>query len=325
MLDLMASCSADNPAAVVMFPEGTRSRSGQMRRFKTGIGYLAAKLGAPVVPAHVLGTNMALPKLRVVPIRHGVRVRFGPPHAPPAQADDGPARAAAPAAAAPVRRGAAREESAVMGAAAAAAPTRLAVATSALPDASPEPAPTWKEVLRAYVDELYDRCTRWRLHAPGCCRPSGSDEICAKPFSPLSRAASASSPSSLISRLTGTAATSRAPTSSGAGMWRDPPARCVALITPLLRLSRCRSPLLTPRGSPSFPQIPDACPEMRPVWEQLPGARLLERITCRTSQMPAFSALGVVVLSLGSFALRALGDLARIVMHALGRVAVPTV
>ena len=75
------------PAAVVIFPEGTRSRSGQMRRFKTGVAYLSEKLGCPVLPAHIVGTRESLPKLRTVPVRHPVRVAFGDALWPPSRVE----------------------------------------------------------------------------------------------------------------------------------------------------------------------------------------------------------------------------------------------
>jgi 1-acyl-sn-glycerol-3-phosphate acyltransferase len=63
--------------SVLVFPEGTRSRSGQLQPFKAGPFVLALEAGAPVVPAYVAGTFGILPKgsIRVRP--HPVEVRFG--------------------------------------------------------------------------------------------------------------------------------------------------------------------------------------------------------------------------------------------------------
>ena len=69
--------------AVVIFPEGTRSATGRLQPFKSGVGLLAAKLGVPVVPACVHGTRQSLPKSKVVPVPSQVVVRFGEPLAPP--------------------------------------------------------------------------------------------------------------------------------------------------------------------------------------------------------------------------------------------------
>jgi 1-acyl-sn-glycerol-3-phosphate acyltransferase len=64
---------------VVMYPEGTRSPDETLRDAKPGIGMLAVRTGAPVVPAYVAGTGEAWPSgarwLRCRPIT----VVFGEP------------------------------------------------------------------------------------------------------------------------------------------------------------------------------------------------------------------------------------------------------
>ena len=65
--------------AVVIFPEGGRGDGRTMRPIRPGIGLIAARSGAPVVPVCHSGTERALPRgarfIRRVPLR----VRFGPP------------------------------------------------------------------------------------------------------------------------------------------------------------------------------------------------------------------------------------------------------
>ena len=57
---------------VLIFPEGTRSRTGKMRKAEAGVGLIAALTGAPVVPAAILGTDKIfangglLPRLTVI-------------------------------------------------------------------------------------------------------------------------------------------------------------------------------------------------------------------------------------------------------------------
>ncbi|HEX8971458.1 lysophospholipid acyltransferase family protein [Oryzihumus sp.] len=64
---------------VVVFPEGTRSRTGHLARFHTGAFRLAARADVPVVPVAIVGTRDLLPpdakRTRAVP----VEVRFGSP------------------------------------------------------------------------------------------------------------------------------------------------------------------------------------------------------------------------------------------------------
>jgi 1-acyl-sn-glycerol-3-phosphate acyltransferase len=73
---------------LLMFPEGTRSRDGEIGRLRSGAAVLAAQHGIPIVPIHVTGTHAAMPPGRnwpkrkpgrVVSRRHDVTVRFGEP------------------------------------------------------------------------------------------------------------------------------------------------------------------------------------------------------------------------------------------------------
>lgn len=64
---------------LIVYPEGTRSTSGEMQQFKTGAGLFALELQAPVVPAYVQGAHEILPKGRSIPRPGPVSVRFGAP------------------------------------------------------------------------------------------------------------------------------------------------------------------------------------------------------------------------------------------------------
>lgn len=46
---------------LVIFPEGTRSRTGKLLEPKEGIGFLHYKTGAPIVPVFISGSGRALP------------------------------------------------------------------------------------------------------------------------------------------------------------------------------------------------------------------------------------------------------------------------
>jgi 1-acyl-sn-glycerol-3-phosphate acyltransferase len=65
---------------VLIYPEGTRSRNGQLGPFRSGIGRLIAQFpAAPVIPTLVEGTDQVMPKGRQVPVPARVRVTFGAP------------------------------------------------------------------------------------------------------------------------------------------------------------------------------------------------------------------------------------------------------
>ena len=69
----------DRGWSVLLFPEGTRSATGDMGRFKAGVGMLAARTGVPVVPAYLEGLHHVLPKGQSIPHPGRIAVRFGRP------------------------------------------------------------------------------------------------------------------------------------------------------------------------------------------------------------------------------------------------------
>lgn len=68
------------PAIFILFPEGTRSRDGQMAKFKPGIGMLIAGSEVPVVPCHLEGAHAAFSAGRRLPRPVPLRLRIGPAH-----------------------------------------------------------------------------------------------------------------------------------------------------------------------------------------------------------------------------------------------------
>ena len=69
-----------NPGNVLLiFPEGTRTTSGELGRFRSGIGRLVAGTGLPVVPCHLQGGFEAWPKGRIIPRPWRLHLRIGAP------------------------------------------------------------------------------------------------------------------------------------------------------------------------------------------------------------------------------------------------------
>lgn len=73
----------DRGGVLGVYPEGTRSRDGQLHQGTGGAVYLAARSGAPLVPVGLLGTEAVQPPDRLRPTVGGsVRIRFGAPLQP---------------------------------------------------------------------------------------------------------------------------------------------------------------------------------------------------------------------------------------------------
>ena len=66
--------------ALLVFPEGTRSRTGTLGRGRPGIAFLACLGGAPIVPARIAGSNRLA---RHFLTRSPVTLSFGRPIAAP--------------------------------------------------------------------------------------------------------------------------------------------------------------------------------------------------------------------------------------------------
>jgi 1-acyl-sn-glycerol-3-phosphate acyltransferase len=69
----------EDRCAYILFPEGTRSRNGEMKSFKAGLGMLVAGTDVPVVPCRLTGTHAAFPPGYWLPRLSRIGVRFGEP------------------------------------------------------------------------------------------------------------------------------------------------------------------------------------------------------------------------------------------------------
>jgi long-chain acyl-CoA synthetase len=65
--------------SVLIFPEGRRTDSGEIKPFQAGVGMIAAKLDVPVVPVRLDGLDRILHQTWKFPVRGHARVAFGRP------------------------------------------------------------------------------------------------------------------------------------------------------------------------------------------------------------------------------------------------------
>ena len=71
----------DEGIPLLLFPEGTRSRTGAIAKFKTGVAALSIQHGVPVLPIALVGAYAAMPYGQRLPVagRPHVHVVFGNP------------------------------------------------------------------------------------------------------------------------------------------------------------------------------------------------------------------------------------------------------
>ena len=68
-----------NGAGIILFPEGTRTKDGNLQPARSGIGLTVIKSSAPVVPVRVFGTFEAYGRNHKLPRPHRVAVKYGQP------------------------------------------------------------------------------------------------------------------------------------------------------------------------------------------------------------------------------------------------------
>jgi 1-acyl-sn-glycerol-3-phosphate acyltransferase len=74
---------------LALFPEGTRSRDGQLRRGRAGAALLAMRAGVPLLPVGIAGTHRIFASGRRLPRRSRVTIRIGQPFSLPAANAEG--------------------------------------------------------------------------------------------------------------------------------------------------------------------------------------------------------------------------------------------
>ena len=68
--------------SIVIFPEGTRSKTGKLSRFRGGMGKIATRTGARVVPISIRNSHRVMPPSVIMPRRPGLRLASLHIHAP---------------------------------------------------------------------------------------------------------------------------------------------------------------------------------------------------------------------------------------------------
>ena len=78
-LTVCSQLLANDGNILIIFPEGTRTASGVMGRFRSGIGRLVIGTDLPVVPCHLAGGMKAWPRDRILPRPYKLRLTIGAP------------------------------------------------------------------------------------------------------------------------------------------------------------------------------------------------------------------------------------------------------
>ena len=70
----------ENNYCPLIFPEGHRTKTGEINLFKEGIGHLALGIRVPIVPVRLRGTFELMPTASSFPKRGDVSVHIGKPY-----------------------------------------------------------------------------------------------------------------------------------------------------------------------------------------------------------------------------------------------------
>ena len=67
----------DQGYVLLIYPEGTRSMTGELQEFRAGLGLLACEAKVPIIPTCIKGAYQALPKGQNLPHPNQIQVSFG--------------------------------------------------------------------------------------------------------------------------------------------------------------------------------------------------------------------------------------------------------
>jgi 1-acyl-sn-glycerol-3-phosphate acyltransferase len=65
--------------SMILFPEGTRSKNGELQQFKRGAFHLAGQVNYPIIPVTIRDSDKLLPKGSLKINKGTIRVIFGEP------------------------------------------------------------------------------------------------------------------------------------------------------------------------------------------------------------------------------------------------------
>ena len=65
--------------SLLIYPEGTRSRDGEIHRFMSGVGAIHRRSSIPIIPVSIIGTNNVMAVGRCMPKSGSVKVIIGKP------------------------------------------------------------------------------------------------------------------------------------------------------------------------------------------------------------------------------------------------------
>jgi long-chain acyl-CoA synthetase len=85
MISYLAACrefTRTGNRNLIIYPEGTRSKTGNIQPFKKGPAMISAEVGLPIVPAFIKGSFNAWPKGKVLMKPSRITIRIGKPILP---------------------------------------------------------------------------------------------------------------------------------------------------------------------------------------------------------------------------------------------------
>ena len=76
--------------SIMAFPEGTRTKTGRMGKFKGGTFSMSTKTGAPIIPISIVGTFAMFPPEVLLPLRptRNLEIHVHPPIHPEGKTEE---------------------------------------------------------------------------------------------------------------------------------------------------------------------------------------------------------------------------------------------